>query len=66
MLKGKIVVFFYVNNIVFCYQKTDKKKAQKAIKELSKEYQMSTLSELKWFLEIYILYNRSQRLLWLS
>jgi len=47
MLKGGIVVFFYVNNIIFCYKKTDKKKAQEAIKELSKEYQISTLSKLK-------------------
>jgi hypothetical protein len=59
MLKGGIVVFFYVNDIVFCYQKTDKKKAQEAIKELSKEYQISTLSELKWFLGIYMLRNYS-------
>jgi len=27
MLKNGIVVFFYVNNIVFCYKKTDEKKA---------------------------------------
>jgi hypothetical protein len=27
---------------------------------------MSTLGELKWFLGIYMLRNRSQRLLWLS
>jgi len=27
---------------------------------------MSTLGELKWFLGIYVLRNRSQRLLWLS
>ena len=27
MLKGGIVVFFYINDIVFCYRKTDKKKA---------------------------------------
>jgi len=27
MLKGGIVVFFYVDDIVFCYQKTDEKKA---------------------------------------
>ena len=27
ILKGKIVVFFYINNIIFCYKKTDKKKA---------------------------------------
>jgi len=47
MLKGGIVVFFYINDIVFCYQKINKKKAQEAIKELSKEYQISTLSKLK-------------------
>jgi len=27
MLKGGIVVFFYVDNIIFYYQKIDKKKA---------------------------------------
>ena len=42
------------------------KKAQEALKELSKEYQISTLRELKWFLGIYVLRERSQRLLWLS
>ena len=66
MLKGRIVIFFYINNIVFCYRKTDEKKAKEVIKELSKEYQMSTLGELKWFLGIYILHDCSQRLLWLS
>ena len=66
MLKGGIVVFFYVDNIIFCYKKTDKKKAQEVIKELSKEYQISIFGELKWFLGIYILRNCSQRLLWLS
>ena len=38
MLKGRIVVFFYVNNTIFYYWKIDKKKADKVIKELSKEY----------------------------
>ena len=66
MLKNGIVIFFYVNDIVFCYRKINKKKAQEVIKELSKEYQINTLGELKWFLRIYMLYNYSQRLLWLS
>jgi len=66
MLKNGIVVFFYVNNIVFCYRKTDEKKAQEAIKKLNKEYQISTFGKLKWFLGIYVLCNYSQRLLWLS
>jgi len=43
-----------------------KKKAQKAIKELSKEYQISIFGKLKWFLKIHVLHNYSQRLLWLS
>ena len=52
MLKSGIIIFFYVNDIIFCYRKTDEKKAQEAIKELSKEYQISTLGELKWLLGI--------------
>ena len=30
MLKGGIVVFFYVDDIVFCYQKTDEKKSSRS------------------------------------
>ena len=36
------------------------------IQELKKEYQMSILGELKWFLGIHVLRDRSQRLLWLT
>ena len=38
MLKNRIVVFFYIDDIIFCYKKIDKKKAQEAIKELNKKY----------------------------
>jgi hypothetical protein len=34
--------------------------------QLKMEYQMSTLGELKWFLGIDVLRDRSQRLLWLT
>ena len=27
ILKGRIVIFFYINNIIFYYRKIDKKKA---------------------------------------
>jgi len=47
MLKGGIVIFFYIDDIVFYYRKIDEKKAQEVIKELSKEYQINTLGELK-------------------
>src|SRR6267378_4076903 len=34
--------------------------------QLKMEYQMSTLGELKWFLGIHVLRDRSRRLLWLT
>ena len=66
MLNGGVVVFFYVDDIVFCYRKGDKEKAHEVIQQLKMEYQMSTLGELKWFLGIHVLRDRSQRLLWLT
>jgi transposase InsO family protein len=66
MLKGGVIIFFYVDDIVFCHRKGDAETAQEAIKELKKEYQMSILGELKWFLGIHVLRDRSKRLLWLS
>jgi len=63
MLKNGIIIFFYINDIIFCYRKTDEKKAQEAIKELSKEYQINTFGKLKWFLGIHVLHNYNQRLL---
>jgi hypothetical protein len=66
MLKGGIVVFFYVDDIVFCHRKGDEEKVQDVIKGLKTEYKMSVLGELKWFLGIHVLRDRSQRLLWLS
>jgi hypothetical protein len=41
----------------------DEEKVQEVIKELKTEYQMSVLGELKWFLGIHVLQDRSQRLL---
>ena len=58
-----MVVFFY-DDIVFYYRKGDEEKAREAIRELKRKYQMSTLGELKWFLGIHVLRNRSRRLLW--
>jgi Reverse transcriptase (RNA-dependent DNA polymerase) len=66
MLKGGIVVFFYVDDIAFCHRKGDEEKVQEVIKGLKMEYQMNILGELKWFLGIRVLRDRSQRLLWLS
>jgi hypothetical protein len=66
MLNGGIVVFFYVDDIVFCYRKKDKARTEGVIQELQKEYQMNILGELKWFLGIHVLRDRRQQKIWLS
>ena len=66
MLNRGIVVFFYVDDIIFCYCKKDEEKTKGLIHELQKEYQMNILGELKWFLGIHVLRDRRQRKLWLS
>jgi hypothetical protein len=66
MLNGGVVVFFYVDDIVFCYRKKDEERTRDLIRELQKQYQMNILGELRWFLGIHILRDRRQRRLWLS
>lgn len=66
MLNGGVIVFFYVDDIVFCHRKKDKEKTDRLIKELQKEYNMNVLGELKWFLGIHVLRDRRQKKLWLS
>lgn len=66
MLNAGIVIFFYVDDIVFSYRKKDEERTKGVIQELQKEYQMNILGELKWFLGIHVLRDRRQRKLWLS
>ena len=66
MLNGGIVVFFYVDDIVFCYRKHEEERTRALIRGLQKTYEMNILGELKWFLGIHVLRDRSQRQLWLS
>jgi transposase InsO family protein len=66
MLKGGVIVFFYVDDIVFCYRKKDQGIVEATRKGLEAKYQLSFLGELKWFLGIHILRDRQSRKLWLS
>ena len=66
MLNGGIVVFFYVDDIVFCYRKHEEERTRALIRELQKTYIMNILGELRCFLGIHVLRDRRQRLLWLS
>ncbi|RMZ92256.1 hypothetical protein DV736_g455, partial [Chaetothyriales sp. CBS 134916] len=64
--EGSIVVFFFVDDIVFCYRKSEQGQVDQVVKGLCTKYKMSRLGELKWFLGINVIRDRSQSKLWLS
>ena len=66
MMRGGILVFYYVDDTVFCYHKSIEGQALKAIEHLCSIYTMKSLGEIEWFLGIRVIRDRSKRLLWLS
>jgi hypothetical protein len=66
MLIDDIIVFFYVDNIVFCYRKRDEGETHRIIQLMQERYQLNILGKLKWFLGIHVLRDRQQKKLWLS
>ena len=66
MLMGGIIVFFYVDDIVFCYRKRDEGETHWIIRLMQKRYQPNILGKLKWFLGIHVLRDYQQKKLWLS
>lgn len=66
MTKGSVIIFFFVDDIIWAYRKADSKIAKTAMEELKKRYQMTELGEPKWFLGIHILRNRPRKTIWLT
>ncbi len=65
-LKDGVLVFYYVDDIVFIYRKEHLAQAEAAITGLKRQFEMTDCGELKWFLGIHVVRNRQKRLLWLS
>ncbi len=57
-----MIIFFYINNIIIYYKKKNKIKAKATISELQTKYIINVLRSLKWFLDIYILWDRAKKL----
>ena len=57
-IKRGVIVFYYVDNIVFVYRKQDKPIVVEAINSLKKQFKITDYSELKWFLGIHVLRDR--------
>ena len=64
--KDKILIFFYVNNIVIAYPKGKDHLAQALVTELQEQYNLTGGNELQWFLGIEVVRDRPRRLIWLS
>jgi hypothetical protein len=47
MLKGGVIVFFYVDDIVFCYRKRDTPIVETVKKALAEKIELNFLGELK-------------------
>jgi hypothetical protein len=47
MLMGGIIVFFYVDDIVFCYRKRDEGETHRIIRLMQERYQLNILGKLK-------------------
>ena len=63
---GGILMFFYVDDIVFAYRKQDGATAERLIAQLRSKYNLTGGGELQWFLGIEVLRDRKKRLIWLS
>jgi hypothetical protein len=66
LIKGSVVAFYFVDNIMFCYRKSAQAEAKGAVENLKTRFEITDLGEIKWFLGLYVLRDRQKRLLWLS
>jgi hypothetical protein len=65
LIKGFVVAFYFVDDIMFCYRKSAQAKAKGAVKDLKTRFEIIDLNKIKWFLGLYVLRDRQKRLLWL-
>lgn len=65
-IKGDIIIFFYVDDIIIAYRKTKEAKAKEAVSYLQARYDLTGGSELQWFLGIRVIRDRQEKKIWLS
>ncbi len=64
--KNGIIYFFYMDDIVFAFKKDHRNEIERTVASLSKALTMEKKEELKWFLRLHLIRDRSKRALWLS
>ncbi len=63
--KKVIICFFCVDNILFAFKKDERNEVERTVASLLKALTIERKRELKWFLRLHVIRNRSERALWL-
>lgn len=66
LTNGRIIVFFYVDDIVVASRKEDRPKSNELVRKLQSLYEIRDLGELQWFLNIRVTRDRPNRRLYLT
>ncbi|CCE34925.1 uncharacterized protein CPUR_08864 [Claviceps purpurea 20.1] len=66
LIKGGIIIFFYVDDIIVAYRRGNANEANQAIQLLKDKYTMTGGDDLQWFLGMEVIRDRQQGLLRLS
>ena len=63
IIKEGILIFFYINNIVFIFRKNKTGIIKGIVKKLKTKYQLIGGGEFQWFLGIQVLHNRKNKII---
>ena len=55
-----LIIFFYVDDIVIAFQKDDRPKAEKLVKDLQAIIELKVIGEVQWFLRMRITRDRKR------
>ncbi|KAL1973313.1 hypothetical protein VTN31DRAFT_5948 [Thermomyces dupontii] len=66
LTNGRIIIFFYVDDIVVLNRREDRAEADAVIDRLSRKYELRPMGDLEWFLNIRITRDRDRRITWMT
>jgi hypothetical protein len=66
MIRDGVFIFFYVDDIILAYHPEKREPAERAVEDLKKKYSLTGGKDLKWFLGLEVIRDRSERKIWLS
>jgi hypothetical protein len=66
MTKNGVLIFFYVDDLVFCFEEEHRKEMEEIVRCLKRRFHLEGGGELQWFLGIEVIRNRKAKRMWLS